>query len=63
VKYQILRFDSVRGHMVNIKKTPLYKASSRIEAESWIATIGKSKYRGVDLVVKVNGNEWHVYKG
>jgi hypothetical protein len=49
--------------MVNIKKTPLYKASSRIEAESWIATIGKSKYRGVDLVVKVNGNEWHVYKG
>jgi hypothetical protein len=48
--------------MVNIKRTPLYKASSKIEAESWIASIGKKKYRGISLVAKPNGNEWHVYK-
>ncbi len=49
--------------MVNIKKTPLYRAMSKIEAESWMASIGKNKYRGVNLVVKASGNEWHVYRG
>jgi len=49
--------------MVNIKKRPLYKAQSKIEAESWIDSTGKSKYPGEKLIVHRQGNEWHVYKG
>lgn len=49
--------------MVNIKKRPLYKAQSRIEAKSWIDSTGKSKYPGEKLIVHQQGSEWHVYKG
>jgi hypothetical protein len=49
--------------MVNIKKRPLYKAQSKIEAESWIDSTGKSKYPNEKLIVHQQDSEWHVYKG
>ncbi|QIQ62996.1 hypothetical protein SEA_MOAB_124 [Streptomyces phage Moab] len=49
--------------MVNTNKKPLHKAKSKIEAEAWIASIGKSNYPGQKLIVHRQGDEWHVYKG
>jgi len=49
--------------MVNIKKTPVYRAESKIEAESWVASTGKKRYPGIELIVRKQGNSWHVYKG
>ena len=49
--------------MVNIQKSPEYKGSSKIEADAWIASIGASKYPGIKLLVRKQGDEWHVYKG
>jgi hypothetical protein len=49
--------------MVNTKKNPLHKAQSRIEAESWIDSIGKRQYPNEKLIIHRQGNEWHVYKG
>lgn len=49
--------------MVDTNKRPLHKAKSRIEAESWINSIGKSKFPGQKLIIHAQGSEWHVYKG
>lgn len=49
--------------MVDIKKNPVYKAQSKTEAESWVATIGKSQYPSDELIIRRQGNSWHVYKG
>jgi hypothetical protein len=49
--------------MTDIKKNPLHKAESKIEAEAWIASIGKRNYPGEKLIYRRQGNEWHVYKG
>ena len=49
--------------MVNTKKNPLYKAESRIEAESWIDSTGKKKFPGEKLIVHRQGEQWHVYTG
>jgi hypothetical protein len=49
--------------MVNIKKKPLYKAQSKMEADSWIDSTGKRMYPGQKLIVHRQGDEWHVYKG
>lgn len=49
--------------MVNIKKTPVYRAKSKIEAESWIDSIGKNRYPNIELIVRKQGSDWHVYKG
>jgi hypothetical protein len=49
--------------VVNTKKNPLYRAKSKMEAQSWIESIGKSKYPGQSLIIHPQGNEWHVYKG
>ena len=49
--------------MVNIKKRPIHIAKSRIEADSWVASIGKRRYPNYELIVRKQGVEWHVYKG
>jgi hypothetical protein len=49
--------------MVNVSKTPLYKGRTRIESDAWIASIGRTSYPGVSLIVRRQGDEWHVYKG
>lgn len=49
--------------MVKISKSPLYRAGSKMEAQSWIDTIGKSEYPSQKLVIHPQGNQWHVYKG
>jgi hypothetical protein len=49
--------------MISIKKRPLYKAKSSIEASSWMNSTGKRKYPGQKLIVHRQGEEWHVYKG
>ena len=46
--------------MVNTKKNPLYKAESRIEAESWIDSTGKKEVPGEKLIVHRQGEQWHV---
>lgn len=49
--------------MVNTNKNPLYKADSKMEAESWINTTGKKRFPGQKLIVHRQGEQWHVYKG
>lgn len=49
--------------MVNIKKTPVYRAESKMEADSWVASTGKRKYPNYELIIRKQGAEWHVYKG
>ena len=49
--------------MVDVHKAPLHKAQSKMEADSWIAWNGPRNYPNDKLIIRKQGNEWHVYKG
>lgn len=51
--------DTNGSHMVNINAI-LHKASSKIEAEAWVASVGKKRYPGVTMKIVKDGEKWLV---
>lgn len=45
--------------MVRVNKI-VHEADSRIEAEAWIDSIGKSRFPGVSMKIVRNRNKWIV---